>query len=219
MSKEPRTNTYTKIIDASLLLFNEHGERNISTNHISSHLNISPGNLYYHFANKDEIIVQIFKRYRQELLDYLGKTELPDGIEGTVAYMKGLYNILWDYRFLFSDVNALLNRSKTLLGEHNQFTQNQFAPLATKLFGMLRDKGLIHIDDRGVKDLTVNMWLVGKYWFDFDGSLNGRDSLRAEEVKARGVYRTLSLLRPHIEPNLVAEFDALMDRLVGDEAA
>ena len=167
MSKEPRTNTYNKIIDASLMLFNEHGERNISTNHISSHLNISPGNLYYHFANKDEIIVQIFKRYRQELLDYLGKTELPDGIEGTVAYMKGLYNILWDYRFLFSDVNALLNRSKTLLGEHNQFTQNQFAPLATKLFGMLRDKGLIHIDDRGVKDLTVNMWLVGKYWFDF----------------------------------------------------
>ena len=199
MSKEPRTNTYNKIIDASLMLFNEHGERNISTNHISSHLNISPGNLYYHFANKDEIIVQIFKRYRQELLDYLGKTELPDGIEGTVAYM-------------------LLNRSKTLLGEHNQFTQNQFAPLATKLFGMLRDKGLIHIDDRGVKDLTVNMWLVGKYWFDFDGSINGRDSLRAEEVKARGVYRTLSLLRPHIEPNLVAEFDALMDRLVGEAA-
>ena len=115
-------------------------------------------------------------------------------------------------------MNALLNRSKTLLGEHNQFTQNQFAPLATKLFGMLRDKGLIHIDDRGVKDLTVNMWLVGKYWFDFDGSINGRDSLRAEEVKARGVYRTLSLLRPHIEPNLVAEFDALMDRLVGEAA-
>ena len=66
MSKEPRTNTYNKIIDASLMLFNEHGERSISTNHISSHLNISPGNLYYHFANKDEIIVQIFKRYRQE---------------------------------------------------------------------------------------------------------------------------------------------------------
>ena len=52
----------------------------------------------------------------------------------------------------------------------------------------------------------------------FDGSINGRDSLRAEEVKARGVYRTLSLLRPHIEPNLVAEFDALMDRLVGEAA-
>ena len=84
---------------------------------------------------------------------------------------------------------------------------------------MLRDKGLIKIDDRGVKDLTVNMWLVGKYWFDFDGSINGRDPLRAEQVKARGVYRTLSLLRPHIEPSLVAEFDALMDRLVGDEAA
>ena len=53
MAKEPRQNTYTKIIEASLLLFNEEGERQISTNHIAAYLGISPGNLYYHFRNKD----------------------------------------------------------------------------------------------------------------------------------------------------------------------
>ena len=54
MTRIAKTNTYTRIIDASLALFNEEGERNISTNHIAAHLGISPGNLYYHFRNKDE---------------------------------------------------------------------------------------------------------------------------------------------------------------------
>ena len=71
MAKESRPNTYNRIVDASLVLFNEEGERNISTNHIAAHLSISPGNLYYHFRNKDEIIMQLFKRYSQELLGYL----------------------------------------------------------------------------------------------------------------------------------------------------
>ena len=65
MAKESRPNTYNRIVDASLVLFNEEGERNISTNHIAAHLSISPGNLYYHFRNKDEIIMQLFKRYSQ----------------------------------------------------------------------------------------------------------------------------------------------------------
>ena len=57
MAKESKQNTYQRIIESALVLFNEEGERNISTNHISAHLGISPGNLYYHFRNKDEIIV------------------------------------------------------------------------------------------------------------------------------------------------------------------
>lgn len=45
VTRPAKINTYTRIIDASLALFNEEGERNISTNHIAAHLGISPGNL------------------------------------------------------------------------------------------------------------------------------------------------------------------------------
>lgn len=69
-----KNSTYQRIIDASLKLFNENGERATSTNHIAAHLSISPGNLYYHFANKDEIIMQLFKRYSGAMLDYLSNT-------------------------------------------------------------------------------------------------------------------------------------------------
>ncbi|HFB6479939.1 TPA: TetR/AcrR family transcriptional regulator [Neisseria gonorrhoeae] len=204
-----KTNTYTRIIDASLALFNEEGERNISTNHIAAHLGISPGNLYYHFRNKDEIIVQLFKRYSEALLEYLNEAVLPSDVEDSINYMAGIYDVMWEYRFLFSDVNTLLARSAELLGEHNTFTQAKVSPLLVKLLTQLTQlNGLnvINADQTAMNDLAVNMWMVTKYWFDFDSSLRGRTKL-TEDSKARGVRRTLSLLRPYLLPEHRAEYD------------
>ncbi len=61
--------TRDKIVYAALELFNEHGERSITTNHIAEHIEISPGNLYYHFRNKQEIVRDIFTLYSTELLE------------------------------------------------------------------------------------------------------------------------------------------------------
>ncbi|HGY0963944.1 TPA: TetR/AcrR family transcriptional regulator, partial [Vibrio cholerae] len=52
--------TKDRIVHAALELFNQQGERNITTNHIAAHIEISPGNLYYHFRNKQEIVRDIF---------------------------------------------------------------------------------------------------------------------------------------------------------------
>lgn len=217
MNRESKNSTYQRIIDASLQLFNENGERATSTNHIAAHLSISPGNLYYHFANKDEIIIQLFKRYSSAMLEYLNSTKLPENVVECIDYMNGVLSIMWDYRFLFSDVNTLLNRSATFLGEHNEFTHVQIAPLLVKLLSKLQDSDLIQIDETGKQDLAINMWMITKYWFDFDNSMNkGKFN---ENSKSRGVYRTLSLLRPYLLSQHIGEFDTLMvDLEVGTTA-
>lgn len=210
MSRPPaRTNTANRIVEASLYLFNEQGERNISTNHIASHMGISPGNLYYHFNNKDEIIIQLFKRYSHELLEYFAKAKLPETISQMSDYMLGIYDVMWNYRFLFSDVNTLLNRSVELVGEHNEFTRAKIAPLSVKILGQLHDLGVIEIDERGKHDLATNFWLITKYWFDFDSSMQPHMKI-TEEAKHRGVYRSLSLLRPYVREAHRAEFDNLL---------
>ena len=206
MPRIAKVNTYTRIINASLALFNEEGERNISTNHIAAHLGISPGNLYYHFRNKDEIIVQLFKRYSEALLEYLNDTALPSSVEDSINYMAGIYDVMWEYRFLFSDVNTLLARSSELLGEHNNFTQAKVSPLLVNLLSQLNGLNIICADQIAMNDLAVNMWMITKYWFDFDSSLRGRAKL-TKDSKARGIRRTLSLLRPYLLPQYIEEFD------------
>src|SRR6266567_9459354 len=55
--------TRDRILEAALRLFNERGTAAVSTNHIAAEAGISPGNLYYHFADKQEIIRALHERY------------------------------------------------------------------------------------------------------------------------------------------------------------
>ena len=71
-----------RILEASLALFNERGTRSVTTNHIAEHLSISPGNLYYHFRNKEEIIRTIQPLFSEAVRTALA---LPDDREITAA--------------------------------------------------------------------------------------------------------------------------------------
>ena len=91
----PRVKTSERIVQTSLELFNQQGERSVSTNHIAAHMEISPGNLYYHFPNKQAIIAVLFSEYESLVDSFLRP---PQGRAATVEdkryYLKELLSDL-----------------------------------------------------------------------------------------------------------------------------
>lgn len=92
--------TRDKIVYAALELFNEHGERSITTNHIAEHIEISPGNLYYHFRNKQEIVRDIFTLYSTELLERFTPIQgQQESLTLLKTYLDSIFTLMWKYRF------------------------------------------------------------------------------------------------------------------------
>ena len=92
-TKKPRR-TAERILEVTLELFNRFGEPNVSTTLISAELNISPGNLYYHYPAKDELINSLFDRYEKALNELLQAAEGVRNIDEVFAELIALSKLL-----------------------------------------------------------------------------------------------------------------------------
>src|SRR5262249_34230239 len=132
--------TVARIVDGTLALLNRAGGSDVTTNHIAAHLGMSPGNLYYHFRNREEIVRAIFPRL---VADGLAALAPPSGVVSAedfgMRHLQGLQN-LWRYRFFFRDLNQLLARDPILASAYRDY-QAKLAADYRAVFVVLIDQG------------------------------------------------------------------------------
>ena len=107
--------TQQRILNTALTLFNKNGESNTSTVDIATTLNISPGNLYYHFSSKEDIILTLIEDFDAKLSELLEMLALSliDILEDDLV-LKSILEITWQYRFLYRDMHAISIRNKDI---------------------------------------------------------------------------------------------------------
>jgi len=88
-----------KIIHTSIQFFNEQGTKAVSTNHIASAIGISPGNLYYHFRNMEDIIRAIFEQMDADGLEQY-QNILNKYQPGTIEAMEQTFIMIQEYTWL-----------------------------------------------------------------------------------------------------------------------
>jgi AcrR family transcriptional regulator len=143
--KKPRR-TAERILEVTLDLFNRFGEPNVSTTLISAELNISPGNLYYHYPAKDELINALFDRYEAALTSCCGRRRRGER-GGRLAVLPHAVRADLGYRFLYRDLNDLLSKNRRL-ETHFQFVlKNKGKAMHAVLDGLARG-GVVRIDWR-----------------------------------------------------------------------
>ncbi len=212
VKKAPRR-TAERILEVSLALFNRFGEPNVSTTLISSELNISPGNLYYHYPAKDELINALFDRFERALNELLNASDDVRHIEDAWFFMHTLFELIWQYRFLYRDLNDLLSKNRRLETHFQSILKNKTRAVKALLDGMRRG-GALKIDSREVNTTATSMVVVLTYWLSFEYVRNPRNALEvanAQSALLRGAQHVLSLLIPYLEPDQRAHLLQLSD--------
>ena len=202
MAKKAPRRTAERILETTLELFNGFGEPNVSTTLISAELGISPGNLYYHYAAKDELINALFDRYERSLADLLNAGDNVRNVEDAWFFMHTLFELIWQYRFLYRDLNDLLSKNRHLEKHFQWVLKNKTLAVKSLLDGMSA-AGAMTIDSRDVDATATSMVALLTYWLSFEYVRDPRNALEpanAEHALLRGAHHVLSLLLPYLEP-------------------
>ncbi|RCU51085.1 MULTISPECIES: TetR/AcrR family transcriptional regulator [Corallincola] len=200
--------TKDRIIQASLELFNKHGERAMTTNHIAAHLGISPGNLYYHFRNKEDIIRRIFKEY----VAHIGRSFQPrdDGnvsLEVMMTYLDEIFESMWRFRFFYSNLPELLSRDPEL--------QIQYLPLQEKLaqrviaiLSMLKQAGALNVEEQDLEDLAHTVKIVVTFWISYQTTQAPEEQITKATIY-HGVLKVLFILKPYFAEEYLPSLERL----------
>jgi AcrR family transcriptional regulator len=210
--KAPRR-TAERILEVTLELFNRFGEPNVSTTLISAELRISPGNLYYHYPAKDELINSLFDRFERALNELLHASDDVRNVEDAWFFLHSLFELIWQYRFLYRDLNDLLSKNRRLETHVQAMLRNKTRALRAMLDGMTR-AGALHMDSRDAEPTATSMVVVLSYWLSFEYVRDPRKALEPESAQAalmRGGQHVLSLLLPYLEPGQRTHLLTLVD--------
>lgn len=209
----PRINTRDRIAQASLELFNAQGERSVTTNHIAAHLGISPGNLYYHYRNKQVIIAQLFAEYESHVDQFL---HLPEGrtltVEDKTFYLEALLAAMWHYRFLHRDLEHLLDSDAELAAAYRAFARRAMDN-AKAIYRGFVDAGILQMDEPQLEALTLNAWIILTSWVRYLCTTREVAGDLSEALMRRGIYQVLALESGHIAPAFREAVAAVFDRL------
>jgi AcrR family transcriptional regulator len=196
MSKAEQTKA--RILEAAIDLFNGKGTQGVTTNHIAAAAGISPGNLYYHFRNKEEIIRAIFAQMHEVGLKEYGEIN-GEGGPGSMESLEETFLMIqrfnWRYRFFKRELAALVQSDPDLktqfVASHRQNLAMVRAAIEQSVAqGFLRDLG------REQQELLAEqIWMVALFWLNYL-------EVGGEEVTEENLLRGNAILRNMLLPYL-----------------
>jgi len=155
--KEYNMSRKLEILKSALKLFNETNTQSSTTNHIAKEMGISPGNLHYHYKNREEIVLYLYKQMREKMT--LSIEELPKTIQELNEHQKVLMKVQWEYRFFFKEILFLFSRDKEL--ERIYIEDNIAHRSRIKIsLGMFMSSGELNIKDEETLDYLVDSVLM-----------------------------------------------------------
>lgn len=189
----------------------------MTTNHIADEMEISPGNLYYHYRNKEDILLCLYERFEEALLEALKAPE-PEAVklENMWLFLHLIFENIWHYRFFYRDLDHILSKSEKIKRRYSRVLLKKI-DTAKLLCTGLSERGILVASASEIDALSHNMALTASYWLNFQSALqkSPQDELSAKDISL-GVYQVMALIAPYLRDEERGMLQSLSRVYLGD---
>ncbi|MGB3810206.1 MAG: TetR/AcrR family transcriptional regulator [Parvibaculum sp.] len=189
-----------RILELSLKLLNEEGAQAAGTTRIAQVLGISPGNLYYHFKNREEIVRALFAELDTEFRAMMVEdVTTPISPARFAAFYLRSFDVAWKYRFFFGGLHHLLRQDEELALGYRRLQEWALIELEGIVRQLAKDGSMAKPKGRnGFRSLGLNTWLIWMNWIRFV-QISGREQVTRDDM-IEGIGQIFDLLVPYLDP-------------------
>ena len=179
--------TKERILFKALDLFNDRGIKDVTLRQIATSLEMSQGNLNYHFRTKAEIVSQLYFKLVEQMDHEMAQITRDKPILSFLNESAQVsMNILYEYRFIMRDLYHVLGSDDALKKHYfrlQQIRKQQYLLLFENLIkeGLMRGEEL----DGEFERLYERMNILGDNW------INAADFFKKDDVSKVSLYHTL----------------------------
>ena len=174
--------TKQKILDASLLLFNEYGISTVRLQQIADETGISVGNLAYHFNNKEAITESLISKVIESMQDLIRQYGKQPTLNDMDFFFKQYYQLCTRYCFFNYDI---LEIKRTFPSSYDllQPILNKIKLQLERRFELCLKERLI-LKEANTKYIVSNVWLL-MFFMPAEGQLNGKSTVTETQYRRR----------------------------------
>ncbi|MEM8770679.1 MAG: TetR/AcrR family transcriptional regulator [Pseudomonadota bacterium] len=201
-AKPKKVKTRDRILQVALQLFNEEGEAQVSTVDIAGVLDISPGNLYYHFKGKEAIIEALFDDFEEEIRQVLNAPiNRPLAIDDNWIFVYIVFEEINDFRFFYAAMSSILERCPDLRGRFSRLLAMK-TNTADAVLKSLEDEGMLDFSPKEREALASRLAAHMTFWLQFA-------AFQAPEKAGRrlindGVHSLMMQIAPYVQGDRAA---------------
>ena len=186
--------TRDRILQCSLEMFSQYGHVKVSTVEIANALEISPGNLYYHFNGKEQLLTELFYEYEAAINKLMSFYEEDvQAFEDYWAYLNVYVGLIQQYSFFYRDMKVIFDENKLLKRRFMRLVHNHHS-FFLKMLTSLNERSEIKMTEAQQSSMADTICLI---------ATNSLDTQLAEEdydlkaITQRIVLRIIMLIEPY----------------------
>ncbi len=206
-----RVSTRDRVLEATLVLFNDRGPDRVTTAEIARTVGINEGNLYYYFKTKEALLEALFKKLEGDASRFMNQAASNSTTEpGTYSkFMQRWFSIVWAHRYIFRNPPGVIAIAPSL----REPTRALSMDMRVVVEGMLHQMAAAALIDVPVDDapqLLANVWIVSTYWAVYLSLQEGIEELTPEHLDW-GLKQVASLFKPYLSGVGKSELQAMLD--------